>query len=246
MHIDKSKHEKSDNDNKLINKYPSLSISHPIISLENSYTIKIDLNDTNESNFTIIDNSYKFNDTDAITISNNTANNNRNNIQFQRPILNNDHDNIIKCPSIPPNLIGPIVVDTNYEKLDTIELRLCDKLIPGGWYKPIKCKSKNRVAIIIPYRDREIHLSIFLKNIHPFLMKQQIEYGIFVIEQIIDGPFNRAALINIGFIEALKLHNWDCFIFHDIDLLPMDDRNLYTCPDQPRHMSVAVDTLGFK
>lgn len=26
----------------------------------------------------------------------------------------------------------------------------------------------------------------------------------------------------------------------------MDDRNLYTCPEQPRHMSVAVDTLNFK
>lgn len=77
-------------------------------------------------------------------------------------------------------------------------------------------------------------------------MKQQIEYGIFVVEQIADGLFNRAALMNIGFVEALKINDWDCFIFHDIDLLPMDDRNLYTCPDQPRHMSVGVDTMGFK
>ncbi len=37
-----------------------------------------------------------------------------------------------------------------------------------------------------------------------------------------------------------------CFIFHDVDLLPEDDRNLYTCPTQPRHMSVAVDTFSYR
>ena len=52
--------------------------------------------------------------------------------------------------------------------------------------------------------------------------------------------------MNVGFVEALKLYNYDCFIFHDVDLLPEDDRNLYTCPEQPRHMSVAVDVLNYK
>lgn len=33
------------------------------------------------------------------------------------------------------------------------------------------------------FRDRQQHLAIFLNHMHPFLMKQQIEYGIFVIEQ---------------------------------------------------------------
>jgi len=61
-----------------------------------------------------------------------------------------------------------------------------------------------------------------------------------------DGSFNRAMLMNVGFVEALKLYNYDCFIFHDVDLLPEDDRNLYTCPEQPRHMSVAVDVLKYK
>jgi hypothetical protein len=61
-----------------------------------------------------------------------------------------------------------------------------------------------------------------------------------------DGPFNRAMLMNVGFVEALKLYSYDCFIFHDVDLLPEDDRNLYTCPEQPRHMSVAVDVLKYK
>ena len=146
----------------------------------------------------------------------------------------------------PPLLDGPIVVNTTLDRLSVIESRYAAKLLPGGWYTPKECTAKDRVAIIIPYRDRATHLPIFLNNIHPFLMKQQIEYGIFLIEQIAEGLFNRAALMNIGFSEALKMNDWDCFIFHDIDLLPLDDRNLYTCPDQPRHMSVAVDTMGFK
>ena len=53
-------------------------------------------------------------------------------------------------------------------------------------------------------------------------------------------------LMNVGFREALQDFNWDCFIFHDVDLLPEDDRNLYTCPDQPRHMSVAVDKFKYR
>lgn len=150
------------------------------------------------------------------------------------------------CPLTPPNLIGPLVIDTEYESISNIEQRFQNLLLPGGWYKPKECNPKDRVAIVIPYRDRANHLPVFLKNIHPLLMKQQIEYGIFVIEQIADGLFNRAALMNVGFLEALKLHKWDCFIFHDVDLIPLDDRNLYRCPEQPRHMSVAVDTMGFK
>ncbi|KAJ6647704.1 Beta-1,4-N-acetylgalactosaminyltransferase bre-4 [Pseudolycoriella hygida] len=150
------------------------------------------------------------------------------------------------CPPIPPDLVGSIEVNTTLEDIKTIESRFVRKLLPGGWYKPKECISKDRVAIIIPYRDRAQHLPIFLANIHPFLMKQQIEYGIFLIEQVTEGLFNRAALMNVGFVESQKLGEWDCFIFHDIDLIPMDDRNLYNCPDQPRHMSVAVDTMGFK
>ena len=53
-------------------------------------------------------------------------------------------------------------------------------------------------------------------------------------------PVNRAMLFNIGFQMALNTSKnfWDCFIFHDVDLLAEDDRNLYNCPTKPRHMSV--------
>lgn len=150
------------------------------------------------------------------------------------------------CPPIPPSLDGPFEVEHTYEPLTSVEQKLAPKLQPGGQYRPRECRARDRVAIIVPYRDREQHLPIFLKNLHPFLMKQQIEYGVYIVEQAAGSQFNRASLMNVGFVEALKQKPWDCMVFHDVDLLPMDDRNLYTCPDQPRHMSVAVDTFGFK
>ncbi|KAA0199064.1 hypothetical protein HAZT_HAZT008840 [Hyalella azteca] len=58
--------------------------------------------------------------------------------------------------------------------------------------------------------------------------------------------FNRATLLNIGALESMKLYPYDCFIFHDIDLLPEDDRNLYACREQPLHLSVAYDTFNYK
>ena len=49
----------------------------------------------------------------------------------------------------------------------------------------------------------------------------------------------------------VKIHLYSLFtidspVFHDVDLIPEDDRNLYTCSHQPRHLSAAVDTLGYK
>jgi hypothetical protein len=62
------------------------------------------------------------------------------------------------------------------------------------------------------------------------------------------NPFNRGMLMNIGFTEALRLRSFDCFVFHDVDLLPEDDRNSYACPEvgEPRHLSVAINTFGYR
>ncbi|GAB6032510.1 CTP synthase 1 [Chamberlinius hualienensis] len=109
-----------------------------------------------------------------------------------------------------------------------------------------KCTSRHKVAIIIPYRDGERHLRLFLNHLHPILQRQQLDYGIYVIEEAGTTKFNRAMLMNIGFVESLKHHDFGCFIFHDVDLLPENDLNIYSCPEQPRHMSVAVDTMNYK
>lgn len=117
----------------------------------------------------------------------------------------------------------------------------------GGHWAPDFCRAAKSVAIVVPFRCRGEHLLLFLQHMHPFLKRQQLDYTIFIIEQEGDKPFNRAMLMNVGFKEALKTRQFDCFIFHDIDLLPEDDRNVYSCPlGQPRHMSVAVDIFKYR
>ena len=59
---------------------------------------------------------------------------------------------------------------------------------------------------------------------HPIFQRQQIDYRIFVIEQTPKEKLNRGLLMNIGFVEANKIDNFDCFVFHDVDLVPEDDR----------------------
>ncbi|GBP88076.1 Beta-1,4-N-acetylgalactosaminyltransferase bre-4 [Eumeta japonica] len=85
------------------------------------------------------------------------------------------------CPEMPPDL-GPIEANKTEIELDVVERRF-PEVRRGGRYRPRACAARHRVAIIVPYRDRQQHLAIFLNHMHPFLMKQQIDYGIFIIEQ---------------------------------------------------------------
>ncbi len=161
-----------------------------------------------------------------------------------------DRNNLIgPCPLIPPNLGKRINVNVTEMPIKEIESFLKNISINlGGFSSPKECSSNAKVALVIPYRNRDHNLKIFLKHIHPFLSKQQLDYGIYLVEPLPNLEFNRGLLMNIGFLEALKMSNnkWECFIFHDVDLLPEDERNLYTCSDNPRHMSGAVSTLGYR
>lgn len=147
-------------------------------------------------------------------------------------------------------LVGRLKIDTSdsitFEAIEN-EIRNLNIKV-GGLRSPSECTARHKVAIIIPFRNRESNLKIFLRHIHPILCRQQIDYGIYVIEPVQNLTFNRGLLMNIGFIESLKLtiDKWDCFIFHDVDLIPEDDRNIYSCPEQPRHMSSAVSTFNYR
>jgi hypothetical protein len=110
----------------------------------------------------------------------------------------------------------------------------------GGHWHPLNCQANQCLAVVICYRQREQHLQIFLNNIHPFLKAQQLDYTIIVVNQHGKEPFNRGALFNVGYAEAMKLYPFNCFIFHDVDLLPEDSRNIYKCGSLPRHMYVAI------
>jgi hypothetical protein len=83
--------------------------------------------------------------------------------------------------------VGPIRVlkdSPSFEKLE----KIFPMLIPGGHYQPQECQARDRVSIIVPYHNRAQHLRTFLLNLHPLLQRQQLDYGIFVIEQT--GMYN--------------------------------------------------------
>jgi len=107
---------------------------------------------------------------------------------------------------------------------------------------------KHKLAIIVPYRDRQKQLDVFLPHMKKFLSRKAQrelyagvahkkisgkfesffplkDYDIFVIEQMDDYPFNRGMLIN----SCVKLISpeYDYFVFQDIDLLPINDNIHY-------------------
>ena len=47
--------------------------------------------------------------------------------------------------------------------------------------------------------------------------------------------FNKGVLMNVGVAKALEDHDFDCFIFHDVDFVPEDDRHMYRCREAPIH-----------
>lgn len=50
----------------------------------------------------------------------------------------------------------------------------------------------------------------------------------------------------MGALEAVKEDaTYDRFAFRNVDLVPMDDPNLYGCGHQPRHFPIAMDQVGF-
>ncbi|CAG9829016.1 unnamed protein product [Diabrotica balteata] len=155
-------------------------------------------------------------------------------------------NNFPLCKDIASSdLVGKVLVSRSPSSITELEHQF-DWLQLGGHWQPPDCRAKQKLAIVVPFRNRETHLSIFLRHMHPFLRHQQLDYTIFVIEQQGEKPFNRGMLMNIGFEQAMSMSQFDCFIFHDVDLLPEDDRNLYVCSSQPKHMSVAVNVFKYK
>lgn len=69
--------------------------------------------------------------------------------------------------------------------------------------------------IIIPYRDRQQHLTTFLAH----MQERMPDIPICLVEQEPGKPFNRARLLNIGAIQCPANY----YIMHDVDMLPEFD-----------------------
>jgi beta-1,4-galactosyltransferase 1 len=152
------------------------------------------------------------------------------------------------CPEEPRYLRGRFLDENStFPNISLYEIETnYSHIRSGGQWSPSHCLARHRVAIIIPYRDRFEHLVTLLYYLHPILQRQELDYKIYVSEQAGNGTYNKAVLMNAAFIYASSEYDFQCFVFHDVDLIPEDDRNMYSCPIFPRHMSVAIDEMNYK
>lgn len=96
---------------------------------------------------------------------------------------------------------------------------------------------KQEGCIVIPYRDRARHLERFIEH-----YKNRIELDVYVIEQADDKPFNRAKLLNIGYLLAGKEYIYTAF--HDVDMLCLTGD--YTYPQQPTHLATQCSQFNYR
>lgn len=74
------------------------------------------------------------------------------------------------------------------------------------------------ISFIVPYRDREEHLRLFIPHLHQHLQYFDFTYKVIVVEQEPGKAFNRAKLLNVGALESPA--SW--YVFHDVDMLPIE------------------------
>jgi len=81
----------------------------------------------------------------------------------------------------------------------------------GGEWKPADCVATYRMAVIIPFRDRDFNLKALLHHLIPLLQKQFIHFRIFVVEQVMSISSEylfTLPVVNTCFMDlTLCLHN---------------------------------------
>jgi|HigsolmetaAR202D_1030399.scaffolds.fasta_scaffold44867_1 Galactosyltransferase. len=97
-------------------------------------------------------------------------------------------------------------------------------------------RSRKKLAVIIPYRDRDAHLKELLPELEDLLLRSSIDFSICVVEQANDLPFNKGILLNVGFLESSSC---DYFCFHDVDMIPL--RADYSYVRSPTHLASNVE-----
>jgi len=95
---------------------------------------------------------------------------------------------------------------------------------------------KEKLTVLITYRDREENLKVFIPYFHNFMNRcfLDIPYEIVIIEQGNDKPFNKGILYNAGFL--ITSGNTDYYALHDIDVLPISANYYYK--DKPHNILV--------
>lgn len=94
----------------------------------------------------------------------------------------------------------------------------------------------HKLALLVPFRERFEELLVFVPFMHSFLNKKKIRHRIVIVNQVDHYRFNRASLINVGYLESGN--DTDYLAMHDVDLLPLNDALDYGFPgDGPFHVA---------
>ncbi|KAJ7406223.1 Beta-1,4-galactosyltransferase 7 [Willisornis vidua] len=94
----------------------------------------------------------------------------------------------------------------------------------------------HRLALLVPFRERFEELLTFVPYMHRFLSKKKIRHHIFILNQVDHFRFNRASLVNVGFLESGN--DTDYIAMHDVDLLPLNEHLDYSFPEAgPFHVA---------
>jgi predicted glycosyltransferase involved in capsule biosynthesis len=98
-----------------------------------------------------------------------------------------------------------------------------------------------KLAIVVPYRNRKEHLDKFLPAMESCSFLDGIDYEILIVEQEEGKPFNRGKILNIG---AVHSKNSAYYCFHDVDMLPISSD--YSYVSAPTHLASEAEQFGFK
>ena len=98
-----------------------------------------------------------------------------------------------------------------------------------------------KLAIVVPYRNRKEHLDKFLPAMESCSFLDGIDYEILIVEQEEGKPFNRGKILNVG---AVYSKNSAYYCFHDVDMLPLSSD--YSYVSAPTHLASEAEQFGFK
>lgn len=109
---------------------------------------------------------------------------------------------------------------------------------PGEW-QPKNCEPLASTLVFIPFQSEKSAFARYIKTTLPLLIdtlqKQMLKFKIMVVEQKQghQSELNVGKLYNAAFIEIvkseIKLSDWDCVLFHEVDEILLDERISYAC-----------------
>ncbi|BHF79080.1 hypothetical protein SprV_0602219700 [Sparganum proliferum] len=144
-------------------------------------------------------------------------------------------------PTYLPNLEDAFY--SNSRQLDNSEMGTINAKLIGHIHMPEFDYTKEKVAIIVPYRNRSQQLLLFLTRMWPFLSRQRKQYVMLIVEQHGPESFNRAKLFNVAVKEIRqsgledRLHGIDCFLLHDVDKVPTSPTAVYECGQNVKQLA---------